>query len=233
MLILRQSTSIEISVGPFVDAADAVTPETGITLGAADQAEVLKANGAATVAMAGAFTAVSGADGWYDYTVATGDVDTVGAIVFVVQDLSVCLPVFVRGYVVEEAVYDAMYVAVATGPQVLATDAVSAAALATDAVNEIARAIGIQKNTDKADIEFLMIDSTDDISGKTGLTVTVTRSIDGAAFGAKHASTVVTEVANGIYSMDANAADLNGDIITFRFTGTGANDTFLTIATVA
>jgi hypothetical protein len=116
MLILKQSTSIDIRVGPFVDAADGVTPEIGITLGAADQAEVLKANGAATAAMAGTFAAITGADGWYDYTVATGDVDTVGEVVFVVQDLSVCLPVYVRGYVVEEAVYDAMYGAASAGP---------------------------------------------------------------------------------------------------------------------
>lgn len=116
MLILKQSTSIDIRMGPFVDVTDGVTPETAITLAGADQAEVLKANGAATVAMAGAFVAITGADGWYDYTVATTDVDTVGEVVFVVQDLSVCLPVYVRGYVVEEAVYDAMYGAASTGP---------------------------------------------------------------------------------------------------------------------
>ncbi len=116
MLILRQSTSIDIRVGPFVDSVDGVTPETGITLGAADQAEVLKENGAATVTMAGAFVAITGADGWYDYTVATGDVDTVGEIVFVVQDQSVSLPVFVRAYVIEEAVYDALYDATSAGP---------------------------------------------------------------------------------------------------------------------
>ena len=115
MLILKQSTSVDIRIGPFLDATDGVTPETGITLGAADQAEVLKANGAATVAMAGTFAAVTGADGWYDYTVATGDVDTVGEVVFVVQDSSVCLPVFVRAYVVEEAVYDDLYAASAAG----------------------------------------------------------------------------------------------------------------------
>jgi phage tail protein X len=116
MLILKQSTSIDIRMGPFVDATDAVTPETGITLAGADQAEVLKANGAATVTMAGTFAAVTGADGWYDYTVAAGDVDTVGEVVFVVQDLSVCLPVYTRAYVVEEAVYDAMYGAASAGP---------------------------------------------------------------------------------------------------------------------
>ncbi len=116
MLILKQSISIDIRMGPFVDSVDGVSPETGITLAGADQAEVLKAGGLATVAMAGTFAAVSGADGWYDYTVAAGDVDTVGEVVFVVQDSSVCLPVYVRAYVVEEAVYDAMYGAASTGP---------------------------------------------------------------------------------------------------------------------
>lgn len=115
-LFLRQSTSVDIRVGPFVDATDAVTPETGITLGAADQAEVLKADGAATVTMGGAFGAITGADGWYDYTVATGDVDTVGEVEFVVQDSSVCLPVYVRAMVVEEAVFDNLYAASAVGP---------------------------------------------------------------------------------------------------------------------
>ena len=119
-LILRQSTIIKIRIGPFHDATDAVTPETGITLAAADQAEVLKAAGAATVAMGTTspepFVAVTGADGWYDYTAPAGDVDTVGEVVFVVQDASVCLPVFVRGYVVEEAVFDAMYALNADGP---------------------------------------------------------------------------------------------------------------------
>lgn len=114
-LVLKQSTSIDIRMGPFVDATDGVTPETGVTLGAADQAEVLKANGAATVAMAGTFAAVTGADGWYDYTVQTGDVDTVGEVTFVVQDSSVCLPVFVRAMVLEEAIYDALYGSGASG----------------------------------------------------------------------------------------------------------------------
>lgn len=109
MLILKQSTSIDIRIGPFMDAVDGVTPETGLTLAGADQAEVLKANGAATATMAGAFVAVSGSDGWYDYTAATGDVDTIGEIVFVVQDTSISLPVFVRAQVVEGDIYDAFY----------------------------------------------------------------------------------------------------------------------------
>jgi hypothetical protein len=120
-LILKQSTSIDIRMGPFVDATDGVTPETGVSLGSADQAEVLKANGASTVAMGGTFAAVSGADGWYDYTVASGDVDAVGEVVFVVQDSSVCLPVFVRAQVVEENVYVAWYAASAAAGTDLAS----------------------------------------------------------------------------------------------------------------
>ena len=115
MLILRQSTAVDIRMGPFVDPTDGVTPVTGITLAAADQAEVLKVDGAATAAMAGTFAAVTGADGWYDYTVATGDVNLVGEVVFVVQDASACLPVFVRAMVVEEEVFDDLFTASAVG----------------------------------------------------------------------------------------------------------------------
>ena len=113
-LFLKQSTSIKIRMGPYVDATDGFTPETGLTIAAADEAEVLKANGAATVAMTGTFAAISGAAGWYDYTVATGDVDTVGEVVFSLQDSSVARPTFTRGYVLEEAVYDAFFGASAT-----------------------------------------------------------------------------------------------------------------------
>ena len=107
---LRQSTEIKVRIGPFVDATDGVTPETGITLGAADQAEALKADGAATASIAAAtWAAISGADGWYDLTLTTSHTDTVGELMIVVQDSSVCLPVFQRFVVIEENVYDMLY----------------------------------------------------------------------------------------------------------------------------
>jgi len=48
-IILRQSTQIKVRVGPFVDVSDGFTPETGVALSTADEAELLKADGAATV----------------------------------------------------------------------------------------------------------------------------------------------------------------------------------------
>lgn len=86
-----------------------------------------------------------------------------------------------------------------------------------------------KQNIAFSDIPVLMVDSIDHVSPKTGLTLTVTRSIDGGGFGA--ATGAAAEVGNGIYQFDASAADMNGTVITFRFSGTAADDTFITIHT--
>lgn len=89
---------------------------------------------------------------------------------------------------------------------------------------------GVKKNTALNNFEFLMRDSTDQ-TPKTGLTVTAERSIDGAAFAA--CANSVTEVANGIYKINLANTDLNGDVITLKFTATGAYATYITIKTNA
>jgi len=112
---LRQSTQVDVRIGPFVDVGDGFTPETGITLSGADEAEALRA-GTATLDISGATWApVTGADGWYTLTLSTTATNTVGELVIVVQDDSVCLPVYQTFYVVEEAIFDALFAASATG----------------------------------------------------------------------------------------------------------------------
>lgn len=262
-LILKQSTSIDIRIGPAMDPSDGITPVTGLTIAGADQAEVLKFDGAATVAMTGTLADVTDAAGWYDYTVATGDVDTVGEVVFVLQDTSLTVPMFVRGQVVEEAVYDALYAASAEGPlqgttagnkldvnatgeagldmdntsgtiaaAQIATDAITAAKVATDAITKIANAMLPKINTALADIYFVMVDETDGLTLEPSLTVTVTKSLDG---GTTFTSTTgsVTEVADGVYSFDADAADMNGAMVMFKMAATGAANTYVTIRTSA
>jgi hypothetical protein len=88
---------------------------------------------------------------------------------------------------------------------------------------------GIAKNTALANFTFFMADSTDHVSGKTGLTVTATRSLDGAAFAA--CANAPVEIANGIYKIALAATDLNGDVITLRFTAAAADDTVIHIKT--
>ena len=91
--------------------------------------------------------------------------------------------------------------------------------------------IGITKNATFSNLEFLMVDETDHITPETGLTVTGQMSIDGGAFASVNGS--IAEVSNGIYQVDLTAADTNGDVITYRFSSTGAADRFITIKTRA
>lgn len=71
-------------------------------------------------------------------------------------------------------------------------------------------------------IELLMIDSSDHVSPKTGLTVTVAVSKNGAAFGA--VTGTVAEVGNGIYKLTPSAADVGtlGELA-IHATATGAD----------
>lgn len=115
-MFLRQSTQIKVRIGPAVAVGDGFTPVTTLTLSGADEAEALKANGAATTDISGAtFAAVTGADGWFDLTLTTSHTDTVGELIIVVNDDSLILPIFQRFQVIEEAAYDAMFAASAPG----------------------------------------------------------------------------------------------------------------------
>lgn len=87
--------------------------------------------------------------------------------------------------------------------------------------------ITVKKNTALSNFEFPMYDS----SGvpTAGLTVTATRSIDGGAFAA--CSNAAAGVSNGMYKINLSAADLNGGVITFKMTATGASPTLFTVVT--
>lgn len=91
-----------------------------------------------------------------------------------------------------------------------------------------ATASNIKKNTALAAFPFLMTDSTTHVP-KTGVTVTSTRSINGAAFSA--CTNAATETGNGWYQIDLSAADLNGNTIALRFTGASSDDRDITLIT--
>jgi hypothetical protein len=82
----------------------------------------------------------------------------------------------------------------------------------------------IKQSTTTYPLVFLMVDSTDHVTGKTGLTPTVTLSKAGAAFGA--AAGAVSEIANGWYKVAGNATDSGtlGPLI-LHATGTAADPT--------
>lgn len=78
------------------------------------------------------------------------------------------------------------------------------------------------KQSTATNVMVLMVDSTDHITGKTGLTLTVTASKDGAAFAS--ISPTVTERSNGWYSiaLTTSHTDTLGDLVV-RCTGTAAD----------
>jgi len=93
----------------------------------------------------------------------------------------------------------------------------------------VALQASLRKNTALANFPFLMTDSTNH-NPMSGLTVTGTRSLDGASFGGG-TITNMTEVGNGVYQCDLGAGDLNGDTVALRFTATGADDLLITLVT--
>lgn len=109
----------------------------------------------------------------------------------------------------------------------------TAAAIGTQVWSTSDRALsdpaGFKKNTAVANFMFLMVDAADHITPLTGATVTAERSIDGGAFAS--CSNSVSEVASGMYKISFSAADMNGDIISFKFTASGADPRYITIST--
>lgn len=91
----------------------------------------------------------------------------------------------------------------------------------------LANVQGVRKNAALNNFEFMMYDSAN--APKTGLTITAQRSIDGAAYAS--CANAPSEISNGLYKINLAAADLNGDVITLRFSGSGAVDTVVTLKT--
>jgi len=86
----------------------------------------------------------------------------------------------------------------------------------------------VRKNTALPNFPFTMV-QTNGITPATGLAVAAQRRIDAGAFAA--CANAVTEVGFGVYTIDLAASDLNGDVITLRFTNAGAAQRVITMLT--
>jgi hypothetical protein len=88
------------------------------------------------------------------------------------------------------------------------------------------------KQSTGINIMVLMVDATDHVTGETGLTLTVTASKDGAAFGS--ISPTVSERGNGWYNLALTTSHTNtlGDLA-LHVTGAGADPADLLCSVVA
>lgn len=113
MPFLRQSTAQTVRFGPFLDATDGVTEETGLTITPALRR--LSKDGGTFAAAEGAVNSTHDSDGWYSSDLGTTDTNTVGELILNVQVPATHLPVWMRWWVLEEEVYDDMFGAAAVG----------------------------------------------------------------------------------------------------------------------
>ena len=107
-LILKQSTAVDVLIGPFVDETDGKTAETGLTI---SQADVRLSKNAQNMAQKNDSTSAAHDElGYYNCELDATDTDTVGTLVLAVHE-SGALPVRHEFQVVEEAIYETIYAA--------------------------------------------------------------------------------------------------------------------------
>src|SRR6266568_1480645 len=109
---LRQSTASQSrALGPFIDDTDFKTTKTGLTIANTDIKLVVNGGASANKNSGGGTHRVNGV---YGVTFDATDTATVGEVEVSVV-VAGALPVFDKFFVVEEAVYDALFVASAPG----------------------------------------------------------------------------------------------------------------------
>jgi hypothetical protein len=136
--LLRQSTAVTSRLGPFSDATDGVTPETGLSIAQAD-IQISKNHGAFAQTSDAAPTTTHDVDGWYPCPLTATDTNTLGPLKLQVG-MTGAVPVWETFLVIPANVYDALV----TGSDLLDVqvggmdaDVMTASALAADALAEI------------------------------------------------------------------------------------------------
>jgi len=108
-MMLKQSTAVDVLIGPFVDLTDGASAELGET-----PVVKLSKNGAALAAKNDATTPSLSADGYYICDLNATDTNTVGTLVLTVAASATALPVRHEFQVVAANVYDSIYAASGT-----------------------------------------------------------------------------------------------------------------------
>lgn len=124
MKILKQSTSVTLRFGPFVDATDGITAETGLTVTVR-----LSKNGAAFAARNDATALAHDENGYYSLVLNTTDTGTAGPLIIAATDSANYVPVFQTYSVITTNVYDAWIAGTGNGVrsdvQVIAAGAIT------------------------------------------------------------------------------------------------------------
>jgi len=125
-MFIRQNDTGKIALGPAVAIGDGYTTITTLDLSTADSAYARLGDDGVIDISGYTFAAIATMDGLYDLTLQTGITDTIGPLDIMIEDVSLCLPIYQRFYVVEETVYDALFATSSAGFGATATITMSA-----------------------------------------------------------------------------------------------------------
>lgn len=178
--ILKQSTAVDVLIGPFLDLTDGATAETGES-----PSVKLAKNGQALAAKSDATTPVHDADGYYNCELDATDTNTVGTLVLTVAKSANALPVRHEFQVVEENVYDAWYAA--------------SAAAGTD----LASILTDTSTTLQAELDGIQAD-TEDIQSRLPAALVggrIDATVDGTGMESGAVDAILDEVVEGSYTM--------------------------------
>lgn len=103
---LKQSTAVDVLLGPFLDSADGNTIEGALTITQPDIR--LSKNGGAFAQKSAAQTLTHGENGWYPANLSTTDTNTLGVLVVAVHE-SGALPVWREFLVIPANIYDSFF----------------------------------------------------------------------------------------------------------------------------
>jgi hypothetical protein len=105
MRFLKQSTSVDVKIGPFLDETDGKTAETGLSITQPDIR--LAKNGGAWAQKNAAQTLTHEENGWYEVTLDATDTNTLGILMVAVHKAG-ALPVWIEFTVLPANVYDSI-----------------------------------------------------------------------------------------------------------------------------
>lgn len=119
MSFLRSNTATRVTVGPFLDKTDGITPEVALTVTSCKLTFVVDDGGVPTLVLDTAPTASGGANdmvhitgddsGYYDLELAAANVNYVGRAKLSINDVAVHCPVFHEFTILPGDVYDSMF----------------------------------------------------------------------------------------------------------------------------
>lgn len=220
MRYLRTNTAIRLTVGPFLDKTDGITPEVAITVTSDKLTLVVDDGNVPTLVLDVAPTASGGANdmvhitgddsGYYDLELAAANVNYVGRALLSLNDVATHCPVFHEFMILPAVIYDSL---------VLGTDLfdVSATQILGTAVSTPATAGVLDVNVKNIDNDAASA------SGTVTFPNATLASTTNITAGTVAVATAVTTV-NGLAASVITAASIASDAITAAKIADGAID---------